>query len=61
MEQNILGLLKDEQVFYIEESDDKKNVEIFEGCDEYFSVELNKDQMLQLIFELQQIADGMGK
>ena len=56
---NTLEMLADERIFSIELSDSKETVTIQEECDYYFSVEMKKDELFQLISELQDIANQM--
>jgi len=47
------------RIFDVLVSKDKKTVEFSEACDNYFSAELTKGEMQQLINELQDIHDTM--
>lgn len=56
---NILEMLADKRIFSVELIDDSKKLELTEQCDYYFSVEINKHELLQLISDLQEIANKM--
>ena len=55
----MLDRLSNGSIFAIELWDGKKAVEIYECCDGYFGMTLNKAEFLELIGDLQKIADKM--
>lgn len=55
----MLKFMNDERIFDIELSQDKTMLEIMESCDNYFSVDLTKQQVLELIADFQDLADEM--
>ena len=48
----ILEKLSDERVVYFELNDDKTQMNVMEGCDLWFSIDLSKSEVKQLIDEL---------
>ena len=59
MDTPMLKRLFDNHVFGFELRKDKKSIEIYECCDVYYEDELYKSEFLELIAELQVIADQM--
>ena len=55
----MLELISEENIFYVELSGDKITLEITEGCDGYYSIVLTKHELLELITDLQTLADQM--
>lgn len=58
---SILDRLNDEKVFRIELSEDKKTASILEACDQWFGVDLSKQELGQLISELSKILNEMSE
>ena len=56
---NILEMLADERIFSVELIDNNEKLKLTEECDDYFYVEINKHELLQLISELHEIANKM--
>lgn len=56
---NILEMLADERIFSVELIDNNEKLKVTEECDYYFFVEMNKNDLIQLISELQEIANKM--
>jgi|GEM_PF-6143632 len=56
---SILEKIEKARVFEIWLHEDKKILEITEGCDGYFDISLNKQELRQLIKELQSIYEQM--
>ena len=54
--ETILDCLSDARIFYIEKLENGK-FKFTENCDEYFDAEMTKDQMKELIRELQELVD----
>ena len=51
--------LSNERVFDVELSDDKKTIVFEEACDNWFRVSMSKNDLLELISELQVLSDQM--
>ena len=51
----IIERLEDEKVFSVDLSDDKTNLEFSEECDQWFTVNLSKREVGELIKEFQEI------
>lgn len=59
IETKILNKISDNAVFDVELSEDKVLLNFCEACDYHFEINLNKKEVVQLIAELQTIADKM--
>ena len=57
---SIIERLEDERVATVALSDDKTELEITEECDQYFTVNLSKHDVGELIKEFQEIHRSMG-
>lgn len=58
-QENILEKILTEQVFSINISADNRLMTIEECCDNYFTVDLNKQEATQLLEEIKQLVDEM--
>ncbi len=57
----ILEKLSDERVVYFELNEEKTQMNIMEGCDLWFSVDLKKQEVKQFIEELTTIYETMSE
>ena len=57
----ILEKLSDESVVYFELNEEKTQMNVMEGCDLYFSVDLKKQEVKQLIEELTALYGTMSE
>ena len=55
----LLNFIKEKRVFGIHLSNDKKEITFWEECDNYFEVNLNKEQLKELIDEFKIIYESM--
>lgn len=55
----MLGKLFNRKVIHILISDDRTKLEISEACDQYFSADLGKTDLAQLVSELQELYSQM--
>ena len=56
---SMINLLSESRIVGFALSEDNKSVEIYERCKDFFGKDLDKNEFLQLILELQAIADKM--
>ena len=59
IENKILNKLSDKRIFDVELLEGKRLLAVYERCDDYFGIDLIKKEVVQLIAELQTIADKM--
>lgn len=55
----MLEFMSEENIFYVELSGDKTALKVTESCDHYYSAVLAKHELLELITDLQTLADQM--
>ena len=55
----MLELLKEKRIFDLKPSEDGKLMRIREACDKYYEVNLNKNNLKQLAWEILKLAEGM--
>ena len=54
-----VGEFEGHRIFDVELNKDKKKINFTEACDSYYSVDLSKQEFIELIKDLQLIADEM--